>query len=182
MKVPASQRRRALAIIDVQAEFVTEADDCLLNIERLAAAVSYDLYIESVFTGGPTSLWQLQTGWSLPEGSHSQVLPAVTRWLTGKCVVSVRKTTKSIFKGDQSLLDILRAHRIEELHLTGFDINDCVMASAFDAFDNGLVTYVIEECCGPSSGTDLALPAVKVLRYLNLTNNSVYESLPMVSI
>ena len=183
MNVPASSRRRALAIIDVQHEFVGNTEAATLsNIKKLIASVAYNLYVEAVFSAEPDSLWDRQTGWSLPENRGSKTLDDISAALRNRSVLKIRKHTKSAFKGNPDLLSVLRKHEIEELHLVGFDLNDCVMASAFDSFDNGMFTYVIEECCGASSGSELREPAVSLLRYANLTNNSIYESIPVVSV
>lgn len=181
MNIPSSSRRRALAIIDVQQEFVsTGGSTTVANIRRLIGSVSYHLYIEAVFDAGRGSIWDLQTGWSTPNSARPDTLEVVAAALKGRPVIPVRKHTKSVFSGIPNLAVVLRKHKIQELHLVGFDINDCVMASAFDSFDNGLFTYVIEECCGASLGTELWGPAVALLRYLNMTNNSLHEALPVI--
>ena len=182
MNVPASSRRRALAIIDVQKDFVPFDDSATLsNIRKLIASVPYHLYIEAVFSAEPSSLWGLQTGWSLPKGNKVSTLKEISEALENHRVYQIRKHTKSVFKGRPDLLSLLRKYEICELHLVGFDLNDCVMASAFDAFDSGLFTYVIEECCGESKGSGLRRPALELLRYLNLTNNSIHESIPVIT-
>jgi nicotinamidase-related amidase len=183
MNVPASSRRRALAIIDVQKEFVaSNSSGPVANIKKLIASVPYNLYVEALFSAEPGSLWDRQTGWSLPHTQEINTIKGVASTLENRRVFQIQKHTKSAFKGDPNLLSILRAHRIDELHLVGFDLNDCVMASAFDSFDHGIFTYVIEECCGASRGTDLRTQAINLLRYLNLTNNSIYEPIPVITV
>jgi nicotinamidase-related amidase len=183
MNIPASSRRRALAIIDVQSEFVSPDERApLFNIKSLIASFPYDLYVEAVFSAEPDSVWGLQTGWSLPAGKGVGSVEEIARALQDRHLYHIHKHTKSAFQGHPDLLDILQRHEISELHLVGFDLNDCIMASAFDAFDSGLFTYVIEECCGQSRGSDLRTPAINLLRYLNLTNNSIYESIPVLAV
>lgn len=67
----------------------------------------------------------------------------------------------------------MEARSIEEIHLVGFDINDCVLATAYDALDRGYFTYVIEECCGRTDGDEgIIAAALAVLRKQNMTNQS----------
>ena len=183
MKIPSSARRRALVLIDIQKQFVSKGDaTSLANIKRLIATFPYDLYVQVVFSAGRDSLWERQTGWSLPNSREVRPLKEVSNALRGQRVYHIHKHTRSAFHGDPDLLGILETNGIQELHLAGFDLNDCVMASAFDAFDNGFFAYVIEECCGESRGSGLRSQAIAILRYLNLTNNSVYESIPVITL
>ena len=164
-------------------QFVSKGDATpLANIDRLITTFHYDLYVQVVFRAERDSLWELQTGWSLPNGRGVRPLNEVSNALRGQRVYRIHKQTRSAFHGDPDLLAILETNGIQELHLAGFDLNDCVMASAFDTFDNGFFTYVIEECCGESRGSGLRSQAIEVLRYLNLTNNSVYESIPVITL
>jgi len=62
---------------------------------------------------------------------------------------------------------------IDEVHLAGFDINDCVLATAYDALDQGYFTFAIEECCGRTdSDRSVIDAALMVLRKQAMTNNS----------
>jgi len=84
----------------------------------------------------------------------------------------VHKETKSVFKGDTDVLKILREHGITEIHIVGLDTNDCVMATAYESFDYGFLTYVIEGCCQSSSSDKLHQYAIEMLRGQNMTDNS----------
>lgn len=88
--------------------------------------------------------------------------------------VHVIKDTKSVFKGNASLSKILKKKQIKEVHIVGLDTNDCVLATAYEAFDLGFFTYVIEECTESSSSEKLHKQGLGLLRHLNLTNNSIY--------
>jgi nicotinamidase-related amidase len=65
-----------------------------------------------------------------------------------------RKTTRSCFKGfdPEALKAFLRQRKIEEIHFVGFDINDCVLASAYEAIDSGYYSFILEELCHQQSG------------------------------
>jgi nicotinamidase-related amidase len=89
----------------------------------------------------------------------------------------VDKETKSVFKGDKNVASILREKNITEVHIVGLDTNDCVLATAYESFDLGFVTYVIEECCQSSLSEELHKYAIEILRGQNMTNNSVVEKI-----
>jgi nicotinamidase-related amidase len=179
MQIPHSNRRRALALVDVQSAFVNaNSQNAILNIKRLLEAIRYDVYIEAVFSAPPGSLWDRQTGWTLPEDKQTCSVSELAEVLRDRGVWRVHKNSKSIFSGDVPLAERLRSSGIEELHLVGFDLNDCVLASAFDSFDCGFYTYVIEECCAASSDLRLGRHATAILRHLHMTNNSQFEDVP----
>ena len=94
----------------------------------------------------------------------------------------VEKATKSIFKGNQDVHAVLRKTGIEEIHLVGIDTYDCVLASAYESFDLGFFTYVIEECCQVASSEDRHQDALSIFRYLNMTNHSFLEDIQSVDV
>src|ERR1700682_3149890 len=142
IQVPNSKRKRALALIDVQDAFINASTrSALLNIKRLLEAVSYHAYVEAVFSAGSRSLWQRQTGWALPARGGVHTVSEVSDLLPRRGIRRIQKHSKSIFSGDPRLVTHLRSKGIEELHLVGFDLNDCVLASAFDSFDAGFFTF-----------------------------------------
>src|SRR3989338_6310539 len=183
MKVPLSGRKKALLIVDVQPSFVNSRNKHVVNnIATLFEKVSYDLYVTAVFHAEKGSLWYKQQGWICPRDNNFYILPQINDLLKDKKSVSIEKITKSIFKGNPDLLKLLKAHCIEEVHIVGFDTNDCVLASAYEAFDLGFFTYIIEECCESSSSSTLHRWALALLRKQNMTNNSVAEKIPLRNI
>lgn len=76
----------------------------------------------------------------------------------------------------------LHSAGIEEVHIVGLDANDCVLATAYEAFDLGYFTYVIEECTESSSSEEIRDAGFKLLRHVNLTNNSCIEKLEITEI
>lgn len=60
----------------------------------------------------------------------------ITPYVEGKKpLISIEKTTKSAFKGSPDLHTELQNLGIEEVHLVGYDIYDCVYSTAQEAFD-----------------------------------------------
>jgi nicotinamidase-related amidase len=92
----------------------------------------------------------------------------------------VRKTTRSCFKGfdPEALKAFLRQRKIEEIHFVGFDINDCVLASAYEAIDSGYYSFILEELSHQQTGIqELADAALTIFRSQRMTNNSLHKKI-----
>ncbi|MDQ5826706.1 MAG: cysteine hydrolase [Chloroflexota bacterium] len=184
MNIPHSNRKRALFVIDVQPAFVLpEGEFALTNIQKLINSMPYDLYVESLFYCDEDSMWGKQTDERLhPRDEGFQTLPLIRTLLENHPCVRVEKHTKSAFKGDRDLVAILRQQSIEEIHIVGYDTDDCVFATASEAFDLGYFTYVIEECTSSGSGNEMRERALAILRNVCLTNNSCVEKINILEV
>lgn len=176
MKHQSTQRKRALIIVDVQSAFITKQNAYVVTrIQHHIRHEPYDLYIESIFHAEKGSLWDRQTDWICPQDASFQSVPEILNSLEGRKVIHVEKETKSVFKGAPSILPELKANFIEEIHIVGYDTNDCVLATAYESFDLGFFTYVIEECTGSSGDLNLHRQALKLLRWVSLTKSFVKQ-------
>ncbi len=173
MKIPASQRKRALIIVDVQPGFLNDRNKFIVQrILELLVSTSYDLYVDTVFYADEQSLWQTQQHWSLPKNEETRTDSALQEVLASVHSIHLEKSTKSVFKGDKPLEKILKENGIREVHFVGLDTNDCILASAYESFDLGFLTYVIEECSQSSSSDELHEQALELLRHQCMTNHS----------
>jgi nicotinamidase-related amidase len=171
MKLPATGRRKALIVIDVQPAFIRPHNEYIIdNIVSLIEKAPYDLYIEAVFHAEKDSLWDDQQKWICPENEDTHTVEKIADALAEHSPVKVLKETRSVFKGQPSILSILKDNDIGELHLVGTETNDCVFATALDSFDNGFPVYILEECC-QSASEGRHEPAVQLLRHQGMTNN-----------
>ncbi len=168
--IPNLHRKRALIIVDMQEGFLKNHTKWIIpNIQQVIKKGKYDLHIEAIFHAELGSIWDKQTDWTF---KLEPTVKEVKDYLEGKEVITVTKTTKSAFKGDKDLISILIGNKIEEVHVVGVDANDCVLATAFDSFDAGYFTYVIEECIESSTDGKLRECALTILRNVDLTNHS----------
>ena len=169
--------------MDVQPRFLNDRIKYIVdNIGLLVEAVPYDLYVQGLIHADENSLWFKQHGWIAPADDNMLIAMPLGNRLAELNAISVVKTTRSIFKGAPSILDLLKKNKIEEVHIVGLDTYDCIMASTHEAFDLGFFTYVIEECCQSTSGQDLHDRAVMNLRFVNLTNNSCREEVEFIDV
>ncbi len=168
--IPNPTRKRALIVVDMQAGFLPEHTRWIIpNVQEVIEKGKYDLYIEAIFHTEPGSIWEKQTKWTFDKEPS---IPEIRQVLAGKNPILVTKTTKSAFHGDKNLPALFKEKGIEEVHVVGVDANDCVLATAFDSFDSGFFTYVIEECIESSNGSQLRESALAILRNVDLTNHS----------
>ncbi|KKQ34017.1 MAG: Isochorismatase hydrolase [Candidatus Nomurabacteria bacterium GW2011_GWB1_37_5] len=182
MKIPNSKRKKALILVDIQPVFLNKSNRYILkNIERLLRVGEYDFYINATFWAGKDSIWKKQTGWVVPK-EEAETEVGILKLLKGKNVMHVTKHTKSVFNQHEDIGKVLKRKGIKEIHIVGLDTNDCVLGTTYDSFDRGFFTYVIEECVQSSDGNDMHKSALKIMRNVNLTNNSVAEKIKFINI
>ena len=176
---PAAGTRRALMVIDVQPATLTHdgARDMKAFIHRYIEKTSYDAYVVATFSAPEGSMFARQLKWVLSADAAGPSDPTIIEAVMskGKPVTQVTKTVRSVFKGQKTndVRDFLDEYAIDEVHLAGFDINDCVLATAYDALDQGYFTFAIEECCGRTdSDRSMIDAALMILRKQAMTNNS----------
>lgn len=171
MKIPGTKRKKALLIIDLQPAFLRPHNQYIIpNIVTLLNKVSYDAYVEALFHAEEDSLWKVQQDWISPKNKDTHTKDQVAAVLKNYNPLRILKSTRSAFKGNEDLTTYLTTQGIEELHLVGTETNDCVFATALEAFDLGFLPYIIEECC--QSGTEGRHElGVKLLRMQGMTNN-----------
>jgi len=178
-----SGRKRALFVIDVQPPSVNQRTEYIVpNIQRLIKKFNYDTYFEALFYAEKGSIWEKQHKWTFPKNGGFCTVPEIADLLVERSATRVEKSTKSIFKGNQDVHALLHRAMIEEIHLVGIDTYDCVLASAYESFDFGFFTYVIEECCQVASSQDRHQDALSIFRYLNMTNNSFLEDIQTLEV
>jgi nicotinamidase-related amidase len=168
--LPNLNKKRALIIVDMQSGFLPDHTRWIIpNVKEVIENGNYNLFVEAIFHADAGSLWDKQTGWTFKlEPTISEIKDS----LSNKSSVLVTKTTKSAFQGDVDLVKLFKEKGIEEVHIVGVDAHDCILATAFDSFDAGFFTYVLEECIESSNGGDLRNSALKILRNVDLTNCS----------
>lgn len=168
--IPNKHKKRALVIVDMQSGFLPDRTRWIIpNIREVVEKGGYSVFVEATFHAERGSLWERQTDWTFPSEPS---IPEIREMLKDRDAITITKTTKSAFQGDADLVTIFKDKKIEEVHIVGVDANDCVLATAFDSFDAGFFTYVIEECVESSNGADLREYALAIMRNADLTNHS----------
>lgn len=187
VNVPVSSRRKALFVIDVQPAtlHVPGAKQLVPLLVQFIHETDYDVYVDANYFSDEHSMFYKQNGFIYKiedTGPTSRnVLDAIA--MKNKPQILVQKNTRSCFKGTkpEELFKFLSDNNIEENHFVGFDINDCVLGSAFDSIDLGYYTIVIEELSHIHDADPVMKgAALAVFRRQNMTNNDVRHTVKLV--
>ncbi|WP_182422107.1 isochorismatase family protein [Aureimonas sp. ME7] len=173
---PLAGTRRALVVVDAQPATLKApaAWEVLERIRAYVRAAPYDAYLVAIYHAPPDSMFARQGGWILNADaagpSDADILAAIEA--SGRPKLSIEKTIRSVLKTEDART-FLRAHRIDELHFVGFDINDCVLASAYDAIDSGFHAFVLEELAfRTDADAGLIEATLTLLRHQGMTNRT----------
>ncbi len=167
---------RALLIIDVQQGFLDGQEALLENTVKLAKLfkASDDLVIAMQHIEDIES--------SLIEhGTEGAEIP--TEIL--KYVDQVVKKHYPISFKDTVLDDVLKAHDVDELYITGFNMEFCILFTSIAAADRGYDVTVIEDLCGTvNSDETYEMPGLDIVDFLGtvidwsgVINNKYLEEL-----
>lgn len=163
--------KKALVVIDVQNFFTVGKAKNLP--EKIAAHIKHSKYDHVLFTRmkfDPSSNFWKILKWKGPIKSpeidiHTLLVPFARPETT------FDKTTYSVFKSTE-FLEFLYKNEIKILNLCGINIDACVLASAFEAFDLGFDVSVLEELTSVSSTKQEYENAAKVILARNLKDKS----------
>lgn len=174
MFIPQTGRKKALFIVDVQTGFIIERNKYIIpNIIKLIEEWNYDLIVYSIQYNDENSLWYKQIWWceQILETDTIQEIKDALIWRKN---LKVNKLSRSVFKCDENLKEVLWENKIKEIHICWYESNDCVFATAQESFDLWYFTFVIEEATETRTTQVNHTYAINMLNYLNLTNNSNY--------
>lgn len=173
----------ALIIIDVQPKTIKgeSANNVIKLIPNYLKLSNYTCYIIITMDATEKSMLFKQKmfgEFDLEDVGSSD--PSIEETLIGRNYLCLNKESRSCFKSfeKEKLKRFLVKNKIKELHYVGFDINDCVLASAYDGLDLGYYSYVIEELTdNAESDQELRGSALNILRSQRMTNNSMTNKL-----
>lgn len=171
MRLPDTGRKKALVVVDVQPAFIGDHNSYIVSkVGALIEKVEYDAYVEAVFSAEKGSVWDVQKNWVCPAGENTHAIGEIKDLLEAKDPLRIHKHTRSVFGGNQDVVAYLRERGIEEIHIVGVETDDCVLATAFGAFDLGFLVYVLEECCAAATNGRHQM-GLDILRIQGMTNN-----------
>lgn len=155
---------KALMVIDVQKFFLTrKTHGVVKQIQEYLKknASEYQLVYFTIYKNDPSApVWRL-SGWkdctaSLDTDICDDIKPFTTpKNHFYKNFLSAAKVTE-INEG-------LRQNKISEVDLCGFDTDCCVLATAYDLFDQGIKPVILENLTWSTSREKLHVPAIKML-------------------
>lgn len=157
----------ALVVIDVQNDFAVEkAENLPQKIAEHIKNNKYDYVLFTLFRNDPSSNFHKILHWKKATDKPGiNIHPALTTFINKKN--TFEKTTYSAFKS-KSFVSFLKDNKITDLSLCGINIDGCVLATAFEAFDLGYSVRVIEELSSVSSSRDDYKDSAKIIIGRNL--------------
>jgi nicotinamidase-related amidase len=159
--------KNALVVVDVQNHYAVEkAADLPEKILKHIKNTKYDYVVFTKFRNDPSSNFHKILEYTKSIGPPSTDIHPVLRPLSNKGN-TFEKLTYSAFKA-QEFVDFLKQHKIEELFICGINIDGCVLATAYEAFDLGYKVKILEELSSVASFRDDYEEAAKTIIARNL--------------
>ncbi len=156
---------KVLIVIDVQKYFLTRETKPIVQKIReylVNNASKYSAIYFTIFRNDADSpLWKI-SDWKgctgLPDTDICDGIKEFTNSsnLFYKNILSAAKTPQ--IHGD------LLKNKILEVHLCGFDTDCCVLATAYDLFDQGIKPVVLESLTWSTSEEKLHVPAIQIAK------------------
>ncbi|MES2970995.1 MAG: isochorismatase family cysteine hydrolase [Patescibacteria group bacterium] len=145
--------KNALVAIDVQKYFAVEkAADLPQKIVKHLESSKYDFVLFTKFRNDPGSNFHKILHWEQCTGPPAtDIHPILVSYATPEN--TFEKTTYSAFKSE-AFTSFLKTREIQELDLCGINIDGCVLATAFEAFDLGFNVKILEELSSVASFRD----------------------------
>lgn len=155
--------KTALVVIDLQNAFINDRTASLIGkIRNYIGRMNYDFVIFSKFVNLPDSNFVKKLGWGGCKCSPETDIAMDISKIPGEVYV-FEKHTYSIFKSEE-FRDFLERNNITKLYFCGLDIEACVLASVFDAFDFGYDYEILLELSASSAEENLAEYAKKIMK------------------
>ena len=155
--------KTALVVLDVQNIFITDSNKLLPDkIKKHIETQNYDFIIFSRFINSENSSFTQKLNWK--EGNHSpaiDIVPELSELALKNHIFE--KSTYSLFKS-KNVVTFLAERNISKLFFCGVDLDACVLASAFEAFDLGFEFEILVGLTGSSAKDDLNVSAKHIIK------------------
>lgn len=157
--------KKALLVIDVQKYYLKQApEDLPKKIANYISSSQYDLIIFTIFRNFPESNWGKSFGWKDSKTDKDVILPIEFNSLASPDN-TYEKHTYSALKV-LKLAQKLKSNKIAQVDLCGIDLDACVLATAYDAFDLGYKINVLFDLSCSRYLDNISKPII--LRYLQV--------------
>lgn len=134
--------KTALVVLDMQNCFVKKSI-LPVRIKTHIQKSNYDVIVFSRFKNVKGSNFVKKLGWtSCQESPGTDIVEELSGLASHSKIFD--KKTYSVFKA-KGFLPFLRRNKITALYLCGVDVDACVLASAYEAFDLGYDVRVLKQ-------------------------------------
>ncbi len=151
--------KKALLVIDVQAYFLERSPkDLPARIAGYIRSSNYDFLGFTVFRNVNGSNWEKSLDWHKSKTDEEVALASEFSDLVTPENTFEKHTYSALKHG--SLLDLLKNKGIEEIHLCGIDTDACILATAYDAFDQGFRVKILFDLSYSRAGLQEATKSI----------------------
>lgn len=159
--------KNVLVVVDVQNHFAVEkAADLPKKIVNHIQNTNYDHLVFTKFLNLPSSNFHKILGYKKVTGPPATDLHPIIRPFANK-KNTFEKITYSAFK-DSKFVDFLARNNIKEIYICGINIDGCVLATAYEAFDLGYSVKILEDLSSVASFRDDYEQSAKTIIARNL--------------
>lgn len=146
--------RTALIVLDLQNCFIGERTKFLpQKIKKHIETQKYDFIIFSKFINSKDSNFVKKLNWNKCKHSpETDIVPELSEIALENHIFE--KSTYSVFKSKQ-FVNFLSQNKISKLFFCGLDLDACVLASVFEAFDLGFDFEILLDLTGSSAEIDI---------------------------
>lgn len=161
----------ALIIVDIQYAFVKPDSVLVDKILDFVNKGSFSLVIGTRYVNSTKTACYRFEGWTkCMEGTKDA---DIIKSIDDACDFTVSKDKYSCW--NEHLLKILKMYNIDRIVFCGVNTGCCVLASAFDSYNDLWDTIVIEDLCDSTSGKKSHEAGIQILREC-ITKNRVITS------
>jgi len=157
--------KKALIVIDVQKYFLTDKTKGIVKkIQRYLSDNSnqYDKIYFTIFKNDPSGpVWQISEWKDCVNSPYTDICDELQKFVNDKNLFY--KNIYSAFKIPQIKKGIIE-NNIQEVHLCGFDTDCCILATAYDLFDQGIKPVILEDLTYSTSKDKFHDPAIKMIK------------------
>jgi len=157
--------RKALIMIDVQKGFINKTTIPVISRIRNFIKKHRDEYKLLIFTqyfNKKSSSFTRHLDWhGFMDKKETDLVDEIKEFVNNKNLFP--KYTYGSFV-DNKLFNLLKKNKIEQVELTGFDTENCVLTFARDAFDRGMSVVVLKNLVASSSNPKLHKSALEIIK------------------
>ena len=157
--------KKALIVVDVQKYFLIDKTKSIVkNIQRYLANNSrnYSSIYFTIFKNDTTSpLWQISKWKDCTASPDIEVCDEIKEFTNNENLFY--KNYLSAAKVPQ-IREGLERNNISEVHLCGFDTDCCVLATAYDLFDQKIKPVILENLTWSTSKENLHKSAIQMVK------------------
>lgn len=138
-----------LIIVDMQKGLINDKNKYLIDrINLLLNNNKFDFVYYTRFKNHENCPHYSLLNWKEMMDNDSQNI--VVKKKSNSCVLH-----KSSYGLDINDIELLKAKNVKEIYLCGTDVDACVLAIAYQLFDNGIKPFIIWDCVDTSSNNIL---------------------------